>query len=272
MINTVISLFKYDFVINALIVGTFISVCASLLGITLVLKRFSMIGDGLSHIGFGASAVALSVGAAPLYVSVPTVIVAAFLLLRLNSSGKIKGDAATALLSTASLAIGYTAIKLSGGTNIDINSYMFGSIYTVGKTDVIFAAVLGVAVLCLFALLYNKIFAITFDEEFAVATGLRANRYNTLLSCLTAITVVVGMRLMGALLISALIIFPVMSALRISKSYKAVVISTGIISVLGFLGGLVFSLFFDTSPGASIVIVNLVFFLFCTIISRIFKK
>ena len=272
MTNTFLSFFKYDFVVNALIVGLLISVCAALLGVSLVLKRYSMIGDGLSHIGFGASAVALSVGIAPLYVSAPTVIIAAFLLLKLNSSGKIKGDAATALLSTSSLAIGYTAVKLSGGTNIDINSYMFGSIYTVGKQDVITAVCLAAAVIILFVIFYNKIFAVTFDEEFATATGIKTGRYNTLLACLTAVTVVVGMRLVGALLISALIIFPAMSASRILKSYKAVVIGSAVIAVAGFLGGLAFSLLFNTSPGSSVVIVDLVLFIGCTVFKVLFKK
>ncbi len=272
MIDYILSLFEYDFVINALIVGILISVCAALLGVSLVLKRFSMIGDGLSHIGFGASAIALAVGAAPLYVSVPTVIVAAFLLLRLRNSGKIKGDAATALLSSSALAIGYTAVKLSGGVSIDINSYMFGSIYTVNKTDLIIAVCLTLAVLLLYLCFYNKIFSVTFDEEFALATGIKAERYNTLLACLTAVTVVIGMRLMGTLLISALIIFPVSSASRVCKSYKSVVITSAIVSVAGFVVGLLLSLVLNTSPGSSIVIVNLFIFGVFAMLGRLLKK
>lgn len=272
MIDNVFSFFKYDFVINALIVGLLVSLCAAVLGVSLVLKRYSMIGDGLSHIGFGASAVALAVGIAPIYVSIPTVIVAAFLLLRLKSSGKIKGDAATALLSSSALAIGYTAIKLSGGVNIDINSYMFGSIYTVNKTDMIIAVCITVVVLLLYFCFYNKIFSVTFDEDFASATGIKAERYNTLLACLTAVTVVIGMRLMGALLMSALIIFPVMTASRICKSYKAVMLSASIVSVVGFVAGLLFSLALNTSPGSSIVIVNLFIFVVFALMGKALKK
>lgn len=272
MIDYIFSFFEYDFVINALIVGLLISVCAALLGVSLVLKRFSMIGDGLSHIGFGASAVALAVGFSPIYVSIPTVIVAAFLLLRLKNSGKIKGDAATALLSSSALAIGYTAIKLSGGVNVDINSYMFGSIYTVNKTDMIITVCVTTSVLILYLCFYNKIFSVTFDEDFASATGIKTNRYNTLLACLTAITVVIGMRLMGALLISALIIFPVSTAARLCKSYKAVMLTAAMVSVSGFFAGLILSLILNTSPGSSIVIVNLFIFVVFAGIGKVLKK
>lgn len=272
MINYIFSFFKYDFVVNALITGLLISLCAALLGVSLVLKRYSMIGDGLSHIGFGASAVALALGVAPLYVSIPVVIIAAFLLLRLNNSGKIKGDAATALVSSSALAIGYTAVKLSGGVNIDINSYMFGSIYTVNKTDMVFTVCLSVMILLLYVCFYNKLFSVTFDENFASATGVKTSRYNTLLACLTAVTVVIGMRMMGALLISSLIIFPVMSASRVCKSYKSVILTSAGVSVTGFVLGLILSLVLNTSPGSSIVIVNLFIFVIFAVFGRVFKK
>lgn len=272
MINYILSFFKYDFVVNALIIGVLISLCAALLGVSLVLKRYSMIGDGLSHIGFGASAVALAAGVAPLYVSISVVIIAAFLLLRLNNSGKIKGDAATALVSSSALAIGYTAVKLSGGGNIDINGYMFGSIYTVNKTDMIVTVCLSAVILVLYVIFYNKLFSVTFDEDFASATGVKTARYNTLLACLTAVMVVIGMRMMGALLISALIIFPVITASRVCKSYKSVILTAAAVSVIGFLLGLLLSLILNTSPGSSVVIVDLIVLVIFAVLGRIFKK
>lgn len=271
MINTIASLFKYGFFVNALIIGILISLCAALLGISLVLKRYSMIGDGLSHVGFGATAVAVAVGVAPLYVSVPVVIVAAFLLLKLDNISKIKGDAGIALISSSALAIGYTVIKLTNSGNIDISNYMFGSIYTVNTTDTVITVVLSLIVLILYAVFYNKLFCVTFDEEFAKATGIKTSFYNSLLACLTAITVVIGMRMMGALLISSLIIFPVLSASRVCKSYKSVILSSAAISVGCFVIGLVLSVILETSPGSSVVISNLVVFVILSAAGKIFK-
>ncbi len=266
------SLFKYDFFVNALIIGVLVSVCAALLGVSLVLKRYSMIGDGLSHVGFGASAVALAFGVAPLYIAIPAVLAAAFLLLKLGKSSSIKGDAATALVASSALAIGYTVAKLSGGGNVDIGNFMFGSIYTVSREDLVITVVVALIVLCLYALFYNKLFSVTFDEDFAKATGIKTGFYNSLLACLTAVTVVIGMRMMGTLLISALIIFPVLSAIKLAKSYKAVIIAATVISLAGFLGGLLLSVCIQSSPGSSVVIVNLAIYLICTIFSKILKK
>ena len=267
-----ISLFKYDFFVSALIIGTLVSVCAALLGVSLVLKRYSMIGDGLSHVGFGASAVALAFGVAPLYIAIPAVLAAAFLLLKLGKNTSIKGDAATALFASSALAIGYTAAKLTSGGNIDISNYMFGSIYTLGREDLIITVVVALIVLTLYALFYNKLFSVTFDEDFAKATGIKTHLYNSLLACLTAVTVVIGMRMMGTLLISALIIFPVLSAIKLAKSYKSVIITAVVVSLVGFLGGLFLSLALQTSPGSSVVIVNLAIYLICTVFHKILKK
>ncbi len=271
MVNYILSLFSYDIMIYALIVGVFISVCAALLGVSLVLKRYSMIGDGLSHVGFGASAIAVSVGLTPLYVSVPIVIVAAFLLLRINKNSRIKGDAAIALISASALAIGYTVSKLAGG-NVDISNYMFGSITIVSKEDMIITLTLSVIVLLLYIISYNKLFAVTFDEDFASATGVKVGRYNTLLACLTAVTVVIGMRMMGALLISGLIIFPCLTACRVFKNYKGVIISSVIISLSNFVIGFIVSVILDISPGSSIVIVSLVVFCIFWLIGRLTQK
>ncbi len=272
MIEYIFSFLRYDFMRNALIIGLFISVCCALLGVSLVLKRFSMIGDGLSHVGFGASALALALGFAPLYVAIPVVIVAAFLMLRINKNSRIKGDSAIAIVSSSALAIGYTVVKLSGNVNIDISNYMFGSIYTVSGEDMVITVVLSVCVLVLYILFYNKLFAVTFDEEFAAATGIKTGAYNSLLACLTAVTVVVGMRMMGALLISSLIIFPVLTATRVCKNYRSVIISSIVISVFNFLTGLVLSIVLNTSPGSSVVIVSLAVFIIFTVISRFLKN
>ena len=225
MLEILHDLFSYTFIVRALIVGTLVSLCAALLGVSLVLKRYSMIGDGLSHVGFGALAVAMAFNWAPLPVAIPVVVVAAFLLLRLSENSKIKGDSAIALIASSSLAIGVTVISLASGQNADVYSYMFGSILAMKESDVYISIALSVVVLILFIVFYNKIFAVTFDENFAKATGTRANLYNMLIALLTAVTIVVGMRIMGTMLISSLIIFPALSAMRIFRQFRSVVIA-----------------------------------------------
>lgn len=262
----------YDIVFYAVITGALVSVCAALLGVSLVLKRFSMIGDGLSHVGFGASAVAIAFGLTPIYISVPVTVAAAFLLLRLDKNGKIKGDALIAVISSSALAIGYTVTKLSGGANVDISSFMFGSIYTITQSDMIITVILSVIMIALYFIFYNKLFSVTFDEEFAHATGIKVELYKTLLACLTAVTVAVGMRLMGALLMSSLIIFPVLTASNFCKSFKGVIISSVISSLGCFFGGLVLSFFLQVSPGSSVVIVSLVVFISSLIIGKVLKR
>lgn len=262
----------YDIVLYAVITGALVSICGALLGVSLVLKRFSMIGDGLSHVGFGASAVALAFGFTPLYVSVPVTIAAAFLLLRLDKNGKIKGDALIAVISCSALAIGYTVTKLSGGANVDISSFMFGSIYTITKSDMIITVILTLIMIALYFMFYNKLFSVTFDEEFARATGIKVDLYKTLLAVLTAITVAIGMRLMGALLMSGLIIFPVLTASNFCKSFKGVIISSIISSLCAFFCGLILSFFLQVSPGSSVIIVSLVFFGASAIINLCFKS
>ena len=203
-----LEMLSYPFIIRALVVGTLVSLCSSLLGVNLVLKRYSMIGDGLSHVAFSAMAVATVMNWAPLSVAIPVVVAAAFLLLRLSSGGRLSGDSAIALLSTGALAVGIFIISMKSGVNTDINNYMFGSVLAINKSDVTLSVVLSLAVLALYVLFYNKIFAVTFDEPFAKATGIRADFYNMLIAVLTAVTIVLGMRMIGALLISSLIIFP----------------------------------------------------------------
>jgi zinc transport system permease protein len=232
-----------------------------LLGVSLVLKRYSMIGDGLSHVGFGTLAIAMSLNLAPLQVSIPLVLLAAFLLLRLSENSKIKGDAAIALISGSSLAIGVTVIAMTVGMNADVCNYMFGSILAMKKSDVYLSVAVAIMVLILFVFFYNRIFAVTFDEGFAKATGTRTGLYNMLIAFLTALMIVVGMRIMGAMLISSLIIFPALTAMRVFRSFKHVVICAAILSVICFFIGIVFSFVWDTPAGASVVLVNLFAFL-----------
>ena len=258
--SEILSMFSYHFMQRALIVGVLVSLCAALLGVSLVLKRYSMIGDGLSHVGFGALAVASAANLAPLAVAIPVVMLAAVLLLRLSQSSRIKGDAVIALISSSALAIGVVSVSVTTGMNTEVSSYMFGSVLSLSRSDAILSVLLSLGVLLLFVLFYPRLFAVTFDETFSKATGTRTELYNTLLAVLTAVTVVLGMRMMGALLISSLIIFPALSAMRVCKSFRSVVLCAACISVGCFLTGLIASYFLETPTGASIVLANLLIF------------
>lgn len=249
--------FTQAFLYRALIVGVLISLCSALLGVSLVLKRFSMIGDGLSHVGFGAMAIACAANIAPLYFALPIVVIAAFLLLRMSESGRIKGDAAIALISTGALAVGVMAASVTTGMNIDIYNYMFGSILTTTEDDVAITAVLSAVVIILFVIFYHEIFAVTFDESFAKATGTKTSFYNMLIAILTAVTIVIGMRMMGALLISSLMIFPTVTSMRVCKSFRSVIVFSTVISVFCFITGLLLSVKYETPTGASVVCVNI---------------
>lgn len=265
-------MFSYPFLVRAFVTGMLVSLCSALLGVSLVLKRYSMIGDGLSHVSFGALSIAMACGIAPLKLALPVVIVAAFFLLRLTDNAKIKSDAAIAVLSASSLAIGIIVTSLTTGLNTDVVSYMFGSILAINQEDMIISVILSVVVIFLFLFCYHKIFAVTFDEEFARATGVNVSLYNSLLAVLTAVTIVIGMRMMGAMLVSCLIIFPALSSMRLFKSFRGVVVSSGILSVVCFGIGLVGSYYYSTPPGASIVVVNLAVFLIFTLIQMIREK
>jgi zinc transport system permease protein len=261
MIEVLTEMFSYTFLVRAVIVGLLVALCAALLGVSLVLKRYSMIGDGLSHVGFGALAVATAMNAAPLSVSIPVVVIAAFFLLRISENSKIKGDAAIALISTSALAIGVVVISMTTGMNTDVCNYLFGSILAMSKTDVALSITLAIVVLIMFVFFYNKIFAVTFDENFAKATGVKANLYNMMIALLAALTIVLGMRMMGALLITALIIFPPLTSMRLCKKFKTVTLISAIISVICFLFGVVISYVYATPTGASVVLVNILFFI-----------
>ncbi len=270
--NTIIEMLSYPFATRAIASGILISLCGALLGVNLVLKRFSMLGDGLSHVAFGAAAIALAVGAAPLKISIPVVVIAAFALLRLRGNGKMRGDAAIALVSSGSLAIGIIVASLTTGMNTDISNYMFGSILALSKGDVAVAVAVAVTVLLLYCLFYKNIFACTFDEGFARASGVWVGFYNSLIAVLTAVTVVIGMRIMGALLISSIMTFPALSSMRICKHYKTVVITSAAVSVAAFCVGLLLSFAYDMPAGASVVAVNLVIFTVMAVIGKIKRR
>lgn len=270
--NLISEMFSYNFAVRALAAGLLISLCASVLGVNMVLKRFSMLGDGLSHVAFGAAAVALAAGSAPLKIAIPVVIIAAFLLLRISSSTKIRGDAAIAMVSSGALAIGVIVATLTTGMNTDINNYMFGSILAISKSDVWTAAIVAACVLAVYILFYNKIFACAFDERFAEAVGVNVRLYNSILAVLTAVTVVIGMRIMGALLISSIMTFPALSAMRVCKRYRTTVAVSAAISELSFVIGLLLSFAFDMPGGASIVVVELTAFLLFAVIGKLTHK
>ena len=255
--QTLLLILQYPFLWRALVVGLLVSLCSALLGVPLVLRRYSMIGDGLSHVGFGALAIAAALHWAPLPVAIPAVVLAAFLLLRTDSV-KLRGDAAIALLSTGCLAVGVLAVSL-GGSNADLMNYMFGSILVLDSTDVIMSLALSAVVLPGFAWFYHRVFSVTFDESFARATGIRTSWYQLLMAVLASCTVVLGMRMLGTLLISSLVIFPALISMRVCKSFRSVVLCSAVVSVVCFLLGFGVSCLGARGlpTGATIVAVNL---------------
>lgn len=265
-------MFSFPFIQRALAAGTLVSLCAALLGVPLVLKRYSMIGDGLSHVSFGALAIAVALGFTPLHFAIPVVIAAAFLLLRVADSPRWNSDAAIAVVSASSLALGVLVISRTSGMTTDVDNYMFGSVLAMSEADVALSVILCAAVLALYILFYHRIFAVTFDEGFSRATGLRAGRYNALLSILTALTIVLGMRMMGAMLISSLVIFPALTAMRLFRSFRGVVLCAGVTSVLCFFAGLTVSASWSTPVGATVVAANLALFLISCAIAALRRR
>lgn len=249
--------------------GVLVSLCASLLGVSLVLKRYSMIGDGLSHVSFGALSIAIACGFAPLKFAIPVVIIAAFLLLRLAENGRMRSDAAIAMVSASALAIGVIVTSLTTGLSTDIYSYMFGSILAMSKDDVLVSVVLSVIVIVMFLFCYHRIFAVTFDDSFSKATGVKVGMYNTLISVFTAVTVVIGIKMMGAMLISSLIIFPALTSMRIFKSFLSVTICSAVLSVINFTVGLICSYAFSIPAGASVVVANLGMFIIFSLVAAV---
>lgn len=269
---------SFSFVQYALIAGVLIALCSSLLGVTLVLKRFSVIGDGLSHVAFGALAIAtvLRLSNSMLLV-MPVTVACAVILLCANQSAKIKGDAAVAMLSVSALALGYLVQNLfSSSANIsgDVCSTLFGStlILTLSTTDVWVCVGMSIVVMAIFLLFYHKIFAVTFDETFAAATGIRARMYNLLIAVVTAVIIVLAMNLVGSLLTSALIVFPALSAMRLFRSFRGVICCAGVISVVCAVAGLLISILASTPVGATVVIADLVVFLGCSAVGALVRR
>lgn len=259
-----------EILVRAVVVGVLVSICASLLGVTLVLKRYSMIGDGLSHVGFGALALAtaLNLGNASTAVSLPIVLVAAFLLMGMSEKRRMQGDAAIAVLSTGAIAIGTLLFRFSKNQYADICNSLFGtaSMSTLSKTDLWVTVAVSFVVLALFLLFFTRIFAVTFDENFAKATGVHVRFYSLLLAALTAVTVVIGMKMVGAIMVSGLIIFPALSAMRVSRRFSTVVITSASLALACFAIGFAASLVLDMQPGPAIITVHVIVFLICCLI------
>jgi len=280
LITLIAEMFDLTFMVRAIVVGLLVSLCAALLGVNLVLKRYAMIGTGLSHVGFAAMVIAGIIDLAPISGVLPVwviagldwifdplpfsmivVVAAAFLLLRLNQSSKINGDSAVALISTSGLAVGVIVMGLTTGITLHICTVLFGSIFAMTAAYMYMSIALCAVVLVLFVLFYKQLFAVTYDESFAKATGTKVEVFKSLLALLTAITVVLGMRMMGALLIASLTLFPALSAMRICKRFLSVVIAAAVISVVCFFIGMLISFGLDLPPGASVVGVNLIVFI-----------
>ena len=265
--SVIIEMMSYPFMQRAFIGGLLVALCAALLGVSLVLKRYSMIGDGLSHVSFGALSIAVACGFAPIKFSIPVVIIAAFFLLRMAENGKMHSDAAIAVVSAS--ALGVIVTSLTTGLSTDVYSYMFGSVLAMSKDDVEMSVILSIIVLTVFVFCYHKIFAVTFDENFSKASGVTVNFYNTLISIFTAVTVVIGVKMMGAMLISSLIIFPSLTSMRVYKSFLSVTICSAVIAMINFIAGLIASYVLSIPAGASVVVANLIMFVAFIIVGNI---
>ena len=262
-----------EYIRNAFIVGLTMAISLALLGVSLVLKKHSMIGDGLSHVVFGAVAVAVCFGFTPLYFAIPMVILASFLILYLANKSKAFADSAIAIFSTLALAIGYAAIELGEGVNFNLGNYLYGSLFGLELEDVILSLSVFFIVVIVYILLYNKIFTVTFDETFSKSTGTKTTVINIVISVLTSVTIVVGMKVMGALLITSLIIFPVLSARQIVKTFKRVTVFSVIFGIVSFIIGLLLSCIIRRLPiGSSIVFTSFILCMICVLIGKLMKR
>jgi zinc transport system permease protein len=264
-------MFECTSVQRALLVGVLICLCAALIGLILVLKHYVLIGYGSAGIGFGALSLALAVGLSSIYVYIPIVVIALFLIIFISQKKDVHGDVAIGVIATASLAVGSIITALTGGFNIDVYSYMFGSILDISHGDMVLSIVLSVMIILLYLLYYNRLFMITYDKWYAKACGINVTFYQFLISFLTALTVVLGMKIMGTLLISSLIIFPALIARRLVASFKKAMLLSAVFSVVCFVIGLVISFVIHIPPEASIVIVNVVVLLVMTVVSKLVK-
>ncbi len=260
--SMIIEALQFEFIQRALIAGVMIAVSCALLGGFLVLRGFSMIGDGLAHVSFATVAVGLLAGVAPLTLSVPLVMVASLLVLKLSKNGSMEGDAAIGLLSSFAVAMGVMISSVAGGFNVDLFSYLFGSILAIESREVVLSIILSIGVIVAVVFLYHDLFALTFDEEFALSSGLKTERFNKVLVLLTAVTVVLGVRVVGTMLISSLIVIPAVTALQLRTGFRMMLLFSVLFSVFSVIMGIFISYIFDLPTGATIVTVN--FSLFVT--------
>lgn len=261
IIVLIIEALQQDFILRGIVVGSLIAISSSFLGIFLVLKKHSMIGDGLAHVSFATVAIALLLGKSPLLVSIPLVILSSFLILKLNEKADLHGDAAIGLISSFAVAVGVLISSIAKGFNVDLFSYLFGSILVISRVDLILSVILSIVVILIILLFYNSLFAISYDEEFAKVLGINSKFINYLISTLTSITVVLGIRVVGTMLISSMIIFPTVTALQVSNGFKSTILISSIVSVSSVILGTFISYILNLPTGATIVIINGVFFI-----------
>lgn len=264
--------FTHDFLLLALATGLLLALSASLVGSSLVLRRFSYIGDGLSHVAFGAFALATVLNFAPLYFSLPLVILGSILILKTTSNSRLHNDTLIAIISTSSLALGTFLISINRGISVDLHTYLFGSILTLTSLDLLLALFLAIITLIIFFCFYHQIFALNFDPVFARAIGVKTRRFNFLLATLSSIIVVIGMRLVGSLLITALLIFPAVTAMKIAVNYRGVIVLSVFFGLISFFLGLIFSFLLSAPTGATIVLTHLLFFLSSSLFSRLSRQ
>ena len=267
--NEILEILSLPFMLKAILVGISVSICAALIGVILVQKKYSMIGHGLGEIGFASLSIALTLNLSPLLVSIPVLIIASCIIMIISQKKNINGDAVIAVISSGALATGIIITSLSKGFNIDVYSYMFGSILTMTNTEVLLSCILSIFVITIFMVFYNRLCLITYDENYAKTSGINVTFYQFLIALITALVVVLGMRMMGTLMISSLIVFPCIIAKKITKSFKGLVILSAIVSSLCFLIGLILSAIFSIPTGASIVIVNILLLIACSIVKII---
>lgn len=272
LLQTLSEALQYGFIQKALLAGSMVALSCSFLGIFLVLKKFSMIGDGLAHVSFATIAIALFFGMAPLTLSIPLVVLASFVILKVNQKADMYGDAAIGLISSFSIALGVLISSLSSGFNVDLFSYLFGSILVIEDSDVWLSVVLSALILFLGVLYYPRFFALTHDEEYAEAIGLNTNRLNAMISVLTAVTIVLGIKIVGTMLISSLVIFPTVTALQFTRGFKATILISAVVSVLSVILGVFGSYLLNVPTGAAIVLLNGMFFVVALSWKRLILK
>jgi zinc transport system permease protein len=266
----ILNFLQYSFIQKAFFAGSFVAIVCSTLGIFLVLRKMSLIGDGLSHVSFGAIALGLLLGVFPFYVAVPVVMIASILILKISQKAKVYGDAAIGIVSAVGIAGGVILASVSNGFNVDLFSYLFGNILAISNTEVILSIILSLVVLLVIYLFYWDLFSATFDEEYAKTTGIKTNFINILLTLLTAVTVVLSVKMVGVMLVSALLILPAVTALQLAKGFKMAMIIGSIVSLISVLLGITFSFLFDLPTGATIVMMNAFFFLMASVYKKLF--